>query len=357
MQAYNVEIFSSNFDFITAFTVSDIIYSYDYLNIGANTISIVTDSAIMNGDYVHITGGGDEYFGVVCGVSQGEEEGTVQIEYKPFLSIFETDILFDTNLQGQGTLENRLKAIIDSLWVNNSDTVQNIRGLQVTTTTTTSGWGFNLKSDIEDKHHIICNFYTVFIVKSMEKYDVGIKVTPNFTDKTILLSIGFVVDTPIYVEADLPNVIKKNVTVRATQFDTNKLVVWNATADYGASIIYYRHTDDTFDTNNSDRISPVITQTVAVQTDEDHTFAQLAASQASETFGSIEYNNLIELSVLPDDTMIKPKLLQFGQKIIVLSDGNEYNTLLTGVNIQDGLHKLIFGTVRIDLTKVLKRRS
>lgn len=357
MQAYNVEVFSSRFEFITAFTVSSVEYSFDYLNVGANTISIVTDSAIMNGDYLHITGGGDEYFGVVCGIIQGEEEGTVQVEYKSFLSIFDTNILFDTNQQGVGTLENRLKAIIDSTWVNNSDSTQNVLGLQVITTTSTSGWGFNLKSDIEGKHHIICNFYTTFVVRSMEKYGVGIKVIPNFTNKQIILSIGYVPDSPIYIEADLPNVIKKNVTVRATQFDTNKLVVWNATADYGQSIIYYRHTDDTYDTSNRDRISPVITQTVAVQTDDDHTFAELAASQASETFGSIEYNNLIELSILPDDELIKPKLMEFGKKIIVLSDGNEYNTLLTGVRIQEGLYTLIFGTVRIDLTKVLKRRT
>lgn len=357
MRAYNVEVFSSRFDFITAFTVSDVEYSFDYLNLGANNIQIITDSAIMNGDYIHISSGGDEYFGVICGVSQGEEEGTVQIEYKSFLSIFNTDILFDTNRQGIGTLEEQLKAIIDSLWVNNSDATQNILGLQVATTTTTLNWGFNLKSDIAEKHHIICNFYTTFIVRSMEKYGVGIRVVPDFTTKKIYLSIGYISDNPIYIEADLPNIIKKNVTVRVTQFDTNKLIIWNATADYGESIIYYRHTDDTYDIYNRDRISPVITQTVAVQSDENHTFSQLAESQASETFGSIEYNNLIELSVLPDDILINPKLLQFGQKVVVISNGSEYNSMLTGVRIQEGLYTLIFGILRIDLTKILQRRQ
>ena len=355
MQAYNVEIFSSKFEFITSFTVSDVPYTFDYLNVEINEITIITNAAIMNGDYVHIKGRDDDFFGVVCGVSAGEEQGTVQVEYKPFISIFYTDILFDTELQGQGALETRLKAMIDSLWVNNTDLVQNITGLRVTTSSSTTGWGFNLKSDVEGKHHLICNFYRTFIVRSMEKYRVALTVTPNFTTKTIVLDIGKATDDAIYIEADLPNIVSKNITIKETEFDTNKLVIYNV-QDYSSKIEYYLHTDDSYDTQNRDRIVPVIQSTVSVEPDDTHTFAQMAQSQASETFGSIEYNNLIELSVVADDALVKPKTLKYGQRAIVISNGVEYNTILTGTKIEEGLFTLIFGTVRVDLTKILQRR-
>lgn len=356
MRAYNVEIFSNQFDFICADTVEDVGYKFDYLAMETNSIMLVTDAAIMQGDYIHIKRGDDEFFGVVSGTSSGENKGTVNVEYKPFTSIFSANILFDTNQQGQGTLENRLKAIIESYWKNNSDSAQNIPGLRVTTTSSTTGWGFNLKSDTEGMHHLVCNFHDTFIIRSMEKYGVAIKVTPYFHSKNIIVSIGNDPTTPTVIEADLPNIIEKNISIKESDFDVNKLVLWN-TADYTSSIIYYRHTDDTYDTTNRDRITPVVFETIGVMVDQGQTFAAVAASQAAETFGSIEYNNLIELSVRMDDKLIRPRDFGFGRKVIVRYAGNEYNSMYTGCEIGGGIYKLIFGTVRIDLTKILQRRN
>lgn len=356
MRAYNVEIFSRGFEFICADTVDSITYSYDYLHPETNSVTMVTDAAIMQGDYIHMLRGDSEYFGIVSGVSSGDQKGTVEIEYKPFISIFDMRILFDTNLQGQGTLENRLKAIIESYFKNNSDSYQNIPGLRVGVTSSTSDWGFNLKSDTEGMHHIICNFLETFIIRSMEKYGVAISVRPNFSDHLIVLTIGKVSTSPYYIEAGLPNVITKNISIKESDFDINKLVIYN-TANYTSTITYYRHNDDTYDTNNSDRVTPVIQETVAVDVDESTTFAAAAASQASETFGSIEYNNLIELSVLPDDALINPKKMKIGQRVVVKDGENEYNSIYTGCREEEGLFTVIFGTVRVDLTKLLKRRK
>lgn len=356
MRAYNVEIFSRGFDFICSDTVDTFSYAYDYLHPETNVITLVTDAAIMQGDYIHMLRGDSEYFGVVSGVSSGDQRGTVDVEYKPFTSIFDTKILFDTDLQGQGTLENRLKSIIESYFKNNSDSLQNIPGLRVRVTSSTSNWGFNLKSDTEGMHHIVCNFLETFVIRSMEKYGVAISVRPNFSDHLIALTIGKVSASPYYIEADLPNVISKNISIKESDFDINKLVIYN-TANYTSSITYYRHTDDTYDTTNSDRVTPVILETVAVDVDDTTTFAKAAASQASETFGSIEYNNLIELSVLPDDTLLNPSEMKIGQRVIVKDGENEYNSIYTGCREEDGLFTMIFGTVRIDLTKLLKRRK
>jgi len=355
MQAYNIEIFDSDFGFVCADTVPTLPYKFDYLHPEQNTITIVTDAAILQGDYIHITRNDEEYFGIVSGTNTGDAHGTVNIDYKPFLSVFDTEILFDTDLQGQGTLEAQLATIITAHWINNSDSYQNITGLTVTTSSATSNWGFNLKSDTEGQHHLICNFLNTFIIRAMEKYSVAIKVVPDFSTSTINLVIGTIQEAVVYIEADLPSVIKKNVSVKDSDFDVNKLVVWS-TADYTTKATYYRHTDDTYSTTNTDRITPVVLSTKAVTPDDTNTFAKLAASQASETFGSIEYNNLIELTVLPDDTLVNPLDMEIGQKVIVLSDGTEYNSVYTGFQLDGGLFTVIFGTVRLDLTKILQRR-
>ena len=80
----------------------------------------------------------------------------------------------------------------------------------------------------------------------------------------------------------------------------------------------------------------------------------MADSEAAEVFGSIEYNNLIELEMLNDDSLVNPYNLEVGQVVNVISDGASYNSILTGRKIGQTT-TLIFGTVRLDLTKRLKR--
>lgn len=356
MRVYNVEIFSREFDLITSATVDEVQYSFDCLNIDTNSILLITSDAIMSGDYIHIKGTDTEHFGIVSGTMSGEQAGTVQVEYQSFHTIFDTNILFDTNLQGQGTLENRLKAMIESMWVNNSDSVQNIMGLRVKTTSSTTGWGFNLKSDTEGMHHLICNFYSTFVVRSLQKYGVVITVRADFSQKQIIMTIGKPSGSPYYIEAELPNILEKNIIIKETDFDINKLIIYS-TSDYTTKATYYRHSDDTYDTTNRDRLTPVIQDVVSVEPEEGKSFATLAASEASEVFGSIEYNNLIELMVMPDDSMIKPKEMVYGQRVIVIDSGNEYNSVYTGTRIEGGLITLVFGTVRVDLTKLLQRRK
>ena len=203
---------------------------------------------------------------------------------------------------------------------------------------------------------MICNFYSTFIVRSLQKYGVAITVTADFSQKLIILTIGKP-DIDVYrIEAELPSVLEKNIIIKETDFDVNKLVIYS-TENYTTKVTYYRHSDDTYDTSNTDRLTPVIQDVVSIEPEEGIAFASLAASEANEVFGSIEYNNLIELRVLPDDSLIRPKEMVYGQKVIVIDSGNEYNSIYTGTRIEDGLMTLVFGTVRVDLTKLLQRRN
>ena len=344
MQAFNVEIFQRNFTLRSHTVVEDVQYSEDYLSPDDNELTLLTVD-VQKGDYIRITNGTDEYFGIINTVSS-KEEGLVEIGYKAFLSLFDTDCMFDTTLQGgTASLEQTLANIITSMFISNSDTSMNVPGLSVTTTSSTTGWGFNLKSDKENMHHCIINMLNVLIIRSMEQYRVRIKVVPDIQNQTITLQI-------------LPNVINKNVVIKETNNDVNKLVVYD-TESYTTTRTYYLHPNGTYNMTNSDRIRPVVQEIRGTAPERNgstitRTFAKMADSEAAEVFGSIEYNNLIELEMLNDDSLVNPYNLEVGQVVNVISDGASYNSILTGRKIGQTT-TLIFGTVRLDLTKRLKR--
>ena len=118
------------------------------------------------------------------------------------------------------------------------------------------------------------------------------------------------------------------------------------------------HANGTYDTINSNRITPVIQKIKAVSLEmSGGTFDTAANSEAADVFGSIEYNNLIELEMHEDDSMIKPLTMQIGQVVDVIYEGNTYRSMLTGVSFKDKMSVLTFGTIRLSLTKKIIRKD
>ena len=79
---------------------------------------------------------------------------------------------------------------------------------------------------------------------------------------------------------------------------------------------------------------------------------------AKEAFSKNKYSNLIEITVEKDNTLINPMNLSIGQVVNIIHEGVSYSTLLTGREIQkNGLVKLIFGTIRLELTKILNMKG
>lgn len=74
-----------------------------------------------------------------------------------------------------------------------------------------------------------------------------------------------------------------------------------------------------------------------------------------KNFAAAKYVNNIELVVLRDDTMLYPKSMRIGQETNIIHNGTTYRSILTGKEyLSNGMVKLIFGTIRVDLTKKLK---
>ena len=194
----------------------------------------------------------------------------------------------------------------------------------------------------------------MLIARALEKYSVVITVTPDVQEKAIVLTIGAIQESPKVIEADLPNIVVKNVVIKETDKDVNKLMVYN-TENYTDVRTYYRHSDDSYSVANTDRITPVVQEIHGVAPSNGGTFAAAADSDAANVFGGINYNNLIELTVMKDDTLVQPYALDIGRVVNIISKGNVYTSILTGKTVSDRA-QLTFGTIRLDLTKIIRRR-
>lgn len=363
MRPYNVEIFSRDYVLKHHTNINYVSIEEDYLSPQNNSLTIlIGDGSIGEGDYIWITRSGtnEKYFGVVTGVNVVSPL-EVKVNFTTFLDgIFETRILFDTDLQGTGTLEQALADLITSNWISTGDQTERIPGLVCVTTSSTRSWGFNLKSEKEGMHHCIINFYDSIIVPALKKYRVRMEAVPDIQNKKITLSIGTNSDEVFYIDADLPNVLERQITIMETDDTTNKLVVYNK-EDYSQSRTYYLHPNGTYDRTNSNRIFPAVRMVRSTEPEynQDKTvkksFADQADAEAEDLFGGISYNNNIELSVLKDDALIHPLSMDIGQMAVIYNQGTAHNSILTATKIEDNLVTLTFGTIRLDLTKLIRR--
>ena len=114
MKPYNVEIFTPAFQMVGNSNIDEVTYKEDYLSGDENTITVLPINGVSKQDYIRISRGNEEYAGVITEITYGTDKSKnlMQISYKPFMELFDTDILFDINDQGVGSLEDYICVII-----------------------------------------------------------------------------------------------------------------------------------------------------------------------------------------------------------------------------------------------------
>ena len=353
MKPYNLEVFDRQFNLLAHTNVEEVTIDYDYLKPNdSEVVARVAMDDLFIGAYIRFTRDETELFGVVTSIDKADDPLLTNIGFQPFpAALFSTEILFDTDKQGSVALETVIADLITASWISNTDTSQNVQGLSVTTSSTTLSWGMNLKSDTEGMHHCIIDFYEVLISRALAEYGIAIQTAANIENGTISLTVGKVTATQT-IEADLPNVFEKTLLINEASKNTNKLDVYN-TENYTTVITYYKHTDGTYDTTNTDRITPVVREIGTASADDNNTFPQNAASVAASVFGEVTYNNLIEITCKYEDTLIEPKNIKVGTVVSVISNLVAYASILTGYKLSDNVITLIFGSIRADLTKLI----
>lgn len=357
MRPYNVEIFTPDFEMVGNTNVNEITCREDYLSADDNTVTVLALPGIRKQDYIRISRGQEEYAGIITEIEYGTDRSKKlqRISYKPLMELLNTDILFDVDLQGQGTMEGFICGHIRKMFLENEDEKQNIRGLSVTASTKTTGWGLHITPSEKGGHYNIVNLIDSVIIPAMEKYSILVRTKLDIQNRAVHMEVGRASAGIITIESDLPNIIKKSVTIKQVSADVNKLVLFDA-KDYSRTRTYYLHPDLGYDTKNKDRIVPVVCEMQAVSCDEGGSFESAAMEAAYNKFANLSYSNLIELTMMNGDTLVRPDEMEFGQVVHIISDGVCYESILTGRERGKNT-KLVFGTVRLDLTKILRRQE
>ena len=292
----------------------------DYISATTSKVVIGKTTAVTNGAWVRFSGD-FEWIGLVTEVDNTDADETT-ISFKPFVARFDEDLIFDTRKQGGTTsLEEVIAQWLMARFVK-VDSYQKLP-LSFVTSSTTSTWGFNLKASKEGSYFLATGAYKTLLVKAMTKYGIAVAPTFDFAAKTISLNIGTYPDK-IRIDADFDNVSIKTFDIHKSSQTVNKLVVW-CYEDLASPVIYYLHPDETYDTTNSNRITPVVQDEELTEysgTDADtlataDKIKKAAASAASSKFSGTEWSSLIELECAVDDTLIRPVDMPFGQQVVI----------------------------------------
>ena len=351
MKAYNVEFFDEELNYITNTCSEDINYKEDYLDPERSKITVFTDTDIKTDYFLRVKAAGVEFVGRISSIEQ-QDDGTAEIAFRSLAEMLDTDVLVTTS-DLTGNLETFINNVISDLYVDNSDDEMNIP-LVITEKTSTSTWALDL-FDTDETSKIV-NLFDDIIIPAFGTYGIILTFGLDISNSQITLSIGKNTAITKYIEADLPNVLDKSIIIQKAKKRINKITVYND-EDFSENVTYYLHSDGSFDTTDSDRITPVVYDLLTVSTSSSGSFSDKALAKAQKTFNKNKYDNLIELSLMNDDELLSPWAVGMGQIVNVISDGVSYGSILTGREMKDNVTTLIFGTIRQELTKYLKGRA
>lgn len=214
------------------------------------------DGTVAISDYVRIITNTYSFSGVVKKLEK--EDDTLIITYTDFTSLFNHEVFTDPLEVTNSTIENYIAKLLTLSFISNSDTSQRIPGLTITVVTATVG-----VFDFVDpsKKMAVINILNDLIYPAFKKYLVGLYVHFDVGNKNINVEIRRKATNIIKtIESDLPNVMDKNVLIRGTSTEINKLTIIDDDEEHDfPKYNYYLHTDYTYDTNGStNRLLPVI---------------------------------------------------------------------------------------------------
>lgn len=282
MKPYEIEIYDRNFNFRANALLdpNEFQYEYDMTTTVKNTVTITNtditirdnassgsagDRKVATSDYIRINIGGGVYVtGVI--VKLEKQNRDLAITYAPFIELFNHETLIVVEEVKTTNIEAYIKKLLEEAFVANTDSSQNIPGLTVTKSTSTTGlFDYNDSTEV----YTIVNLLKDLIYPAFNKFLISIDFNWNIGNKTITATIAKHTSIAAQtIEAELPNVIDKNIIIRQTSDDTNKLTLIDTKNYSMTQYHYYLHPDYTFNSTNSNRIIPVVNQVHSFDSDD-----------------------------------------------------------------------------------------
>ena len=268
MKPYNVEIFDTDFNMKSHTNIDTLKHKADYLDPEQNTVEIISPFNMGLNDYIRIFGNGKEIWGVITKIEQGskDEKQITKATYKDIMGFMDIDMVIDTALIGDGSIEEYIAARIREVHENN-DIGQPIATMTFIVETETNDWTLDIEAE-EGMTKTSVNLFDDIIAPAFKKYDVKVdfKVSPAGVICTITKNDNL----PVIIETHLPNVLSKIIRYKAAKKEINKDRIYNK-KDFSVFRTYYLHPDGTHDTSDTDTLSPVSfkLETVSTKTAEE----------------------------------------------------------------------------------------
>ena len=334
---YRIELFERDFTFRSFAPISAQPIEVDYLANTKNAVSVPRIKA-EKGDYAVIYKDNRQlYVGIVDEITTEKKEAKLTL--KPLQAIFDVNVYAGS--ASYATIEEHIAALIRENFAASSDAMQNILGIEIETTSATFA-----TLGVEDP---LVNLYELMRT-AMTAFGVVVDMDVDVQQKRITAKIG-TVDAQTVIEADLPAILNKEVVLGDSYGQLNKVIIYDEEGE-GRKAEYYLHPDGSVDKNNADRIYPVFFTTLLVKGEDDADFAALAEEQAIKALSPQQYDNMIELTA-QNDSRVFPVNLPIGARAEILVDGKVCRSMLTGYIKAETTTTLIFGIVRVELTKKL----
>lgn len=345
-----IEIFSTDYEFVSHKTAERQKYEYDYMSLGTNELSVPGYLEAYKRNYIQIRAGEHCIQGVITEVEYKKLE--TRIRYRPLLSILDTDGYRERSELSKTSAERFLGELIEDNFVTNADKLQNIPGLRVEYESETLEAALNLTDNIH-------NIYDLAL-RAFRKYGIVCSMELNVMKKSLVCRIGVPELPTRTIEGELKNILDVEVSLKEYDDAVNKVIV---IGEYSEDSEHYGETeerifyldDSTGETSTAPvkRCEPVVFQYKVIQIDEE-TFEDDAREAAVDAMYREKYDNAIKVKVMQQDPLYRPWSYQIGQPCTVRKNGVAYQTVFTGWTWNQTV-TLLFGVRRKEYTKNLRR--
>ena len=343
---YKLEIFDRSRNCKDFTPIAEPTIDFDYIDLSRMNIALPRNVNAAKGDFVSVSDmdGNIAFQGIVDAMTLEKKKNSLAV--RPLLALLDVKSRYDIN-NYSGNLEALWRLLIRDCYVDTTDSSQKISNILFNRPTTTSGT-LTTEEDPFDLWEIA--------VQTLKRYGVSIECQLRFSDMALRFTISKPGASGMVIDADSDNVLDIRIDLATYDGVTNKLTIVNE-ENTSQSVTYYLHPNGTVNTTDSDRITPVIWDYDLVTVPSGETFADVAAAAAAEALVPPDSDDLIRVTLARDDRMTPPDDIRIGQTATIIKDGVSYTGMLTGYKRGPSTTELIFGALRLDLTKILRQKE
>ena len=347
---YKLEIFRADISFAASFLISGSTpLSMDYLALDSFDVDIPHKGiAVQKGDYCRVSRLPNTVVAdfVVSDVGSGKDASTISL--RPLVAVLDREVFCD----GISDCAAWIAQAVRDNFIDTGDALQNIPAT-VTNQAAAASRPIVVDGDICGMVDVLSGALTTYRIVVNAQLDMAARMIVFEVRESAVQAT---------IEADLGNVIDKDITLGDSYGSANKFVARRVrTVDNVVTVLgqkaFYLHADGSVDDADRDRITPVFCAIASIEDAE--TWEADALAAATEKLTPAQFDNEIKLDYSRADKIVQPEALPIGTEATIYTGGQAYRSLLTGREWEGGVHRLIFGLVRTDLTKkiILNRRA